>query len=275
MKKLLILLFIISVVDCEIGNAKLFFNKISTKKNIGICVGDSALIKSDFKGINYLWYHNNSLYSNEDSFYVKDTGIYHSVVVDSLGSYNYDTAIISYKVPANSDWTVVNGYGNYIEVNASGGPGHTFYWDFGDPNSNSNNTQLPNPTHYFSTPGGHLITLKTQYVISGCESTTSRYVILESGHQSTDINHFVNFNINPNPITIESSVNYTLTKECRTSLEVYDLLGRKIKIYHSNLIQPPSEYKYCLNDLLSLNMKILIIKFDINGASIFEKIYID
>lgn len=95
-------------------------------------------------------------------------------------------------------------------TNQSDAAFNTYSWDFGDPNSGSNNqSSLSSPTHLFSEVGTYTVTL-TASIDGECESTTSMQVyIIEAEDISYSIpEDFVCLLPAEFPITINNSINY-------------------------------------------------------------------
>ena len=111
-------------------------------------------------------------------------------------------------------------------VDSTGGNPTSWLWDFGD--GNSDTTQ--HPTHTYAMPGSYTITLIS---FNSCGSdTTSHTITLTPIEEPRPL---VSFQVYPNPNTGRLFVEYQLKQPSPVSLEVINLLGKRIYYQEGHL----------------------------------------
>jgi PKD repeat protein len=246
-------------------------NANAINKNIRdttLCKGDSVLLQSNFVGQSYEWYYMGTLIGNTSSVYAKSAGLFHSVVLDSNGTNYYDSVMVNYGAEANSNWGVDSIFNLSVTFMAYGTAGLVYLWDFDDPSSSNNTSQLPNPTHLFTSPGNRNVSLTTRRVISNCVSTTTQNINVPWGINTFKQN--LNLKVFPNPLTQNSVLSYELKNESEVSIEVYNYLGQKLTTIDSITKQAPSTYNYSLANLAEYNAPMLLLKVMVDGMVVTE-----
>jgi PKD domain len=235
-----------------------------------ICKGDTVRIGTSVKNKVYKW----NTGANTSSILIEDSGLYTLQIIDTiLGCTSYDTVRVETKGTSNSNWRILYMNTPTITFLAEAISGGILYlWDFGDPSSNSNSSQLASPSHKFSSQGIYTISLTTTNVTNNCSSTTKRVIILDRFPQFVSSDKEIKLNIYPNPISDKSIINYELKNEHTISIELFDLMGRKIKTIENNVIQNPGKYSYLVSDYIERTNSLLYLKFTIDGESMIAKI---
>ncbi|MCX6351488.1 MAG: T9SS type A sorting domain-containing protein [Bacteroidetes bacterium] len=78
----------------------------------------------------------------------------------------------------------------------------------------------------------------------------------------------IKLNVYPNPFKEFTNIGYTLVKNTNVSIEVFDVLGRKVSTL-TNGVQPAGEYNFNFNNSES---GIYIIKLIVDGVTINKEI---
>jgi PKD repeat protein len=89
---------------------------------------------------------------------------------------------------------------------------------------------------------------------------------------STGINKTENdfsFNIYPNPFEQNSSIEYVLDQVSNVSLEVYDIVGKRIESFVNSHIQSSGKHSY---QLYEIKRGIYLVKLQVNGITTIKKI---
>lgn len=103
-----------------------------------------------------------------------------------------------------------------------------YSWDFDD-NTQIINTKNHIITHIFERRGTYNVTLTTQDA-NGCDAVHSENVSIDRnvGVTNLDLATRLNFNVYPNPFTQSTRVIFDLNNNQPVTIEVYDMLGRKV-----------------------------------------------
>ena len=104
-------------------------------------------------------------------------------------------------------------------TNSSSG-GDSYYWDFGDGNTDTQQ----NPTHHYNTSGNYTVSLIVTNSTTGCSDTTTQ-TIVAVGISDIDISSGIL--ISPNPFNNNIQITFNTGLE-KVNLEIFDHLGRKI-----------------------------------------------
>lgn len=211
--------------------------------NVSICIGDSITLDAGGTNLTYLW----NTGATTQTINVKTPGTYSVTVSNTLGCSATDDIVITNKVATNSNYTgnAVNGL-NW-QFNGPTVSGLTYNWNFGDPTSPANTSQLRNPLHLFTAPGTYTVTLTTQNVATGCISvTTQNFVVQFIGiHTEKGVS---NMFVAPNPFTNNATIHYELTNSAQVSIDLVDMLGRVISTLVDTESQIAGKYQYSLEE---------------------------
>ena len=177
---------------------------------------------------NYAYTQNASnTYLYNGTYYVCLT-VWDSLATNCASTY-CDSVIISngQSVPCNANYVSWNDSTNnglvYFYDISTGGPFYSWYWDFGDGNTSTQQ----NPTHTYAQTGWYQICLTVFSQTNTCTNCDSIYVLNLSGIEewlsSGAVNYF------PNPTNGMTTIAYTLNGGAAVSIEVYDLVGNKVE----------------------------------------------
>lgn len=147
-------------------------------------------------------------------------------------------------------------------------------WNFNDPTSSLNYSQLPSTSHFFvSFP--NYITLKATSVITGCSNTDTLWNIsnLFESVQITPASFF-NVKVSSNPLTSTSKLSFTVKNPSSIiSLKAYDLLGKERNVLFENKIFFQGENSIELTSLFnSVDSGISLLKLTIDGIPMSIKV---
>ena len=151
-----------------------------------VCQGEVAMISAPaVSGLTYQWYTAATGGTiagtglNFTTSAVQQTTTYYVTAVNSFGCESDQrtaVTVITYQVPeANFTATnpaPVNG-GFEVQFTNAASSASSYYWDFGDPSSNDNNSSDPDPMHLYVQPGDYTVTLITSSA-EGCTDTISK-----------------------------------------------------------------------------------------------------
>ncbi len=219
--------------------------------------------------MHYLW----GTGDTTQSIKIKSDGTYFVKVSNDFGCIKDDEVSIITNPKPSSDFTIelITQDLSYT-FRALGIIGNTFLWDFGDPLSTSNISQLANPTHQFTSHGIYKVSLTVYNVVSQCSSTST--IDLSTYWGIDELKNKFKLNINQNPITSNSTLSYTpISNNSNVSLYAYDLYGRKIITYLENEKQHNVPQQISLGNLINLPSSIFILKLIIDDVVISEKVY--
>jgi len=79
----------------------------------------------------------------------------------------------------------------------------------------------------------------------------------------------VDFNVYPNPFTNNTTIEYSLNNSSVVSLEVFNLIGEKVKVFSLDEKQVAGNHNYTFNDA---ETGIYFVKLSIDGTSVVQKI---
>ncbi len=210
--------------------------------NTSICIGDSITLDA---GVNtsYLW----STGATTRTIIVKLAGTYSVTVTNAQGCTATDDIVITNKAATNSNYTGAGVNGLNWQFNGPADLGLTFSWNFGDPTSPSNTSQLRDPLHQFTAPGTYTVTLTTQNISTGCTSVTKQnFVVVFIGmHTEKGVS---NMFVAPNPFTNNATIHYELTKAAVVNIDLVDMLGRVISTVVDAESQTIGKHQYSLEE---------------------------
>ncbi len=142
-----------------------------------------------------------------------------------------------------------------------------FIWDFGNGNTSTIN---PNPIVTYQTSGTYTPCLK-------CGNSQPVCITISvpcngcSGSTGIEEDYFNNFLIYPNPTNSNVNIKYDLLINSKINVEVYDILGKKIKDVINNKIQLVGEYNI---EFEILNKGVYFIKANTNNQTVVEKLIV-
>ncbi len=201
-----------------------------------VCANETLVLDAANPGASYLW--NTGAVSQTIS--ITEAGTYSVIVTSARGCIVTDSVTIQHKAIPDAIFTafvIDSSEVQRVQFNVNVKPSQIYSWNFGDPSSPSNTSQLPNPVHVFTAAGTYTVTLSVTNVISGCSSVeTQTIAIVVSGITNNEAKQF-NLLASPNPFSGNTKITYTLDRASRVSLEIYDLLGRKL----NTLLQPEEQ----------------------------------
>lgn len=228
-----------------------------------ICEGDSTILDAGNIGSTYLWSNG----ATTRTIIVKTPGNYTVTVKNTNGCSASDEVNVSFKALTVANFTSTGINGLNWQFNATTFAGYTYLWNFGDPTSPANTSNLPDPIHLFTAVGTYTVTLTTENISTGCKKTISKVVNITS--VGLNENAFVNsFFAAPNPFTSQTQINYTLTNSAELKLEVYDMLGKLITTIVDSEQQEAGTYRYNFDSMNLLNAaSVYQVRLTVNGIS--------
>lgn len=229
------------------GMGQSCFNSF-TAIDYGSSVGFAPLIATYSS---YYWDFGDGTYSTEKwpSHSYSLNGIYYACLTVIDSNYNCSGTTCDYVVVGNPASNYCNANFNLIQdslnlfnytafCNASLGPQYTYFWDFGDGTSSTQQY----PSHVYPGVGPYVLCL-TVTDSSGCTSTqcdslyagrTSNVIslnIVQGSISSIQENELlIAFDTYPNPFNNSTNVKYTTSKEASIELSVMDVLGNQVKM---------------------------------------------
>ncbi len=138
---------------------------ITLDGELTLCAGDSTLLFSNYEE-NNRWFRDGWPIDDaeEDVYVVKTTGAYQLEVTSDNGTtLMTDPILINVLEELEADFeaditTII--VENEVSFAITGATGYSYLWDFGDPDSGTENTSTStNPTHAYSSSGTYTITL--------------------------------------------------------------------------------------------------------------------
>ena len=248
-------------------------NKVAPVVTLGadlnICTSDTVTLDAGNAGSTYLW----STGATTRTIRVSDAGTY-SVTVTSpvTGCSSTDAVVVTNKAVPVSTFNNVSANGQSMTFIATVQVGLQYLWNFGDPTSPANTSQLLSPTHKFTTPGTYNVSLTVTNLATGCKSTTIVPTTVTS--VGSEMAEFFKLGAAPNPFVEKTAINYTLPQGAQNvTLEVYDMVGRKIASIFENKSQDAGDYQYNFkNEDLQTSSGIYIVKLTVDGVAAHTRI---
>lgn len=206
---------------------------------------------------------------------LSEAGIYTvSYKIDATGGCPLFTTTtnVTLLVLPDASFTSIASTQNPLQYDFSSLPviGSTHLWNFGDPNSPSNTSALQDPVHVFSADGTYRVSHKLTNVADGCEDTS--YDTLEV--TSIGVNNLtklvLNFNAYPNPFNTNTTISFDLKNKSNVSLELFDLLGRKVNtiVYKAMLNAGNHQYNFNQNEVVGNGVYLLKLSVEDNTSVI-------
>ena len=214
---------------------------VSLGADQNICTSDTVTLDAGNAGATYLW----STGATTQTIRVSLANTYSVAVTNVGGCTTNDAVVITNKaVPVSSFTTQVvdTTKGQQVKFTAVAAAGTSYAWNFGDPTSASNTSSLSSPTHLFSAPGNYTVTLTVTNVATGCKSVTQTAVSVTGF--ANDFAKAFKLVAAPNPFAGNTKINYELPSNANVTLEVYDMIGRKVSTIANAAYQESGVHTY-------------------------------
>ena len=220
-------------------------NKIAPVVSLGadqsICTSDTITLDAGNAGATYLW----STGATTQTIRVSLANTYTVAVTNAAGCTTNDAIVITNKAVPISTFTtqvVDTTKGQQVKFTAVSAAGTSYAWNFGDPNSASNTSSLSSPTHLFSAAGNYTVTLTVTNVGTGCKSVTQTAVSVTG--LANDFAKAFKLVAAPNPFAGNTKINYELPSNANVTLEVFDMIGRKVSTIANSAYQESGVHTY-------------------------------
>ncbi len=230
---------------CAAKDTIVITGKAAPTVNLGvdrdICTSDLITLDAGNVGSTYLW----STGATTQTISVNLAGTYSVQVTNVGGCVASDAMVVTNKAIPNASYTtqvVDTSKGQQVKFNAVQIAGNSYNWNFGDPSSPSNTSSLATPTHLFSTPGQYFVTLTVTNVSTGCISVNVDTIqVTGLGNDFAKIFRLI---AAPNPFAGNTKINYILPTDANVTLEVYDMIGRKVNTIATSEFQAAGKHEY-------------------------------
>jgi PKD repeat protein len=214
---------------------------VSLGADQNICTSDTVTLDAGNAGATYLW----STGATTQTIRVSLANTYSVAVTNVGGCTTNDAVVITNKaVPVSTFTTQVvdTTKGQQVKFTAVAAAGTSYAWNFGDPTSASNTSSLSTPTHLFSAPGNYTVTLTVTNVATGCKSVTQTAVSVTG--LANDFAKAFKLVAAPNPFAGNTKINYELPSNANVTLEVFDMIGRKVSTIANSAYQESGVHTY-------------------------------
>jgi PKD repeat protein len=214
---------------------------VSLGADQNICTSDTVTLDAGNAGATYLW----STGATTQTIKVSLANTYSVAVTNVGGCTTNDAVVITNKaVPVSTFTTQVvdTTKGQQVKFTAVSAAGTSYAWNFGDPTSASNTSSLSTPTHLFSAPGNYTVTLTVTNVATGCKSVTQTVVSVTG--LANDFAKAFKLVAAPNPFAGNTKINYELPSNANVTLEVFDMIGRKVSTIANSAYQESGVHTY-------------------------------
>jgi hypothetical protein len=233
-----------------------------------ICTSDTITLDAGNVGSTYLW----STGATTQTIRVNLAGTYSVTVTNGNGCTKADEMVVTNKPVPVSTYTVQSANGQSVTFQADVTAGLQFSWNFGDPISPANTSQLANPTHVFTTPGTYNVTLSVTNVATGCVSTTVTPVVVTG--LGNDFAEVFKLSAAPNPFVGNTMINFVLPENANNvSIEVYDMIGRKVSSIKESGSMTAGAYKLNYkNEDLQTSSGVYMVRLNVDGNIAYIRI---
>lgn len=225
-----------------------------------VCSNDTITIGTGDPLLTYLW-------SNTDTTSTIDVtlpGTYWVTVNNTCGGSGSDTITVNHIPLSSAFFTHTTNEFDATFQNNSTGTGNSYFWDFGDGNTSTDQ----NPVHTYTNSGYHTVTL----IVTGeCNTDTLTTQILISITGLEDHQGISEFNLFPNPSTGTLNISYISASEEKADITVLSLDGRIVYSERFNVSSGLNKHTVVL-DQLAAGSYILEVKTS-NGL-VKEKVII-
>ena len=241
---------------------------VALGNDLNICNSDTVTLDAGNAGATYLW----SSGATTRTIRVSDAGTYSVTVTNANGCSANDAVVVTNKVKPSSAYTIASAAGQSVQFQATSTVGLQFSWNFGDPTSVANTSQLSAPTHVFTAPGIYTVTLTVTSVSTSCKSTTTQQVTVTG--VGNDYAEVFKLNAAPNPFVGQTKINYVLPVDANNvSIEVYDMIGRKVATVISNEYQASGSYQFeYKNEDLQTTSGVYMVRLIVDGKIAYTRI---
>lgn len=145
--------------------------------------------------------------------------------------------------------------------------GSTHLWNFDDPTSLANTSQLQNPVHVFTAVGTYKVSHKLTNTADGCSETTVDTLVVTSTSINNVSKLLLNFNAYPNPFSLNTTISFDLKEDAKVCLDVFDLLGRKINTILPSTILGKGNHRYIFNQNEIVSNGIYLLKLSVDEST--------
>lgn len=230
--------------------------------DINICIEDTTVLDAGNPGSTYLW----STGDTTQTIKVNAAGTYSVTVTNANGCSNTDQMVVTNKPAPIATFTDTALNGLNVKFTAIIVAGNSYSWNFGDPTSPTNTSLQPTPIHEFTQPGTYTVTLTVTNVASGCVTIEKRTISVAFVGISSANKEVFNFYAAPNPYAGSTNLNFNLKKSSMVKIEMFDLLGRKVKTVQDLTELPMGDHKVELvNTSAELPNGVYLIKLNVDG----------
>ncbi len=233
-----------------------------------ICTSDTITLDAGNPGATYLWSNG----ATTQTIKVNLAGTYSVTVTNSFGCTSSDAVVFTNKPVPVSTFSVDTTNGQSVVFLATSTAGLQFAWNFGDPTSPANTSQLANPTHVFTAPGMYNVTLTVTNVATGCRSTTVQTVIVTG--LGNDFAEVFKLGAAPNPFAGNTMISYVLPENANSvSMEIYDMIGRKVASITEGEFQAAGTYQFNYkNEDLQTSSGVYMVRLTVDGKVAYIRI---
>jgi hypothetical protein len=262
----------VTIGSCtDIDTIQVNFNAlpvVSLGADAEICTSDTITLNAGNAGSTYLW----STGATTQTIRVSNAGTYSVTVTNANTCVNTDAIVITNKAVPVSTFATTASNGQSVTFLATTTSGLQYAWNFGDPTSAANTSQLANPTHVFTTPGNYTITLTVTNVATGCRSTTSEVIVVTG--LGNDFAEVFKLGAAPNPFAGQTLVSYVLPENANNvTLEVYDMIGRKVASILTDESQAAGMYTFNYkNEDLQTASGVYMVRLTVDGNVAYIRI---
>ncbi len=233
-----------------------------------ICTSDTVTLDAGNAGSTYLWSNG----ATTQTIKVNLAGTYSVIVTNSFGCVSSDAVAFTNKPVPISTFSVDGSNGQSVVFLATATAGLQFAWNFGDPTSAANTSQLANPTHVFTTPGTYTVTLTVTNVATGCRATTTETVIVTG--LGNDFAEIFKLGAAPNPFAGQTLISYVLPENANdVTVEVYDMIGRRVANVLTGETQSAGAYTFDYkNEDLQTASGVYMVRLTVDGKVAYIRI---
>jgi PKD repeat protein len=144
----------------------------------------------------------------------------------------------------------------------------SYTWDFGDGGTSTDKV----PTHTYNVIKGKFNVTLNVVTKDGCKGSYSDTAYVGATSITDPGNGVTNLVIYPNPFRNTTQISLTLDKRAPVTIDLYDMLGRKItSIANSTLERGPASFEIDA-DKLRLTPGVYFIHLTVNSATMVQKI---
>ncbi len=239
--------------------------------NFEICLSDTVTLDAGNIGSTYLW----NTGQTTQTINVNIAGTYSVVVTNANACSSTDEIVITNKALPIASFTTQNISGLNFQFEAIQQVNHNYLWNFGDPNSASNTSNLFNPKHEFSNAGTYIVKLTVSNAVTGCKNTFLDTIqVLPSGINNAFSQSSNNLKVYPNPFIDQTNISYTLTEPAKTViLEVVDELGKVVATLINDSSQQAGKHKIKYQNEAGKNTSgIYFLRLRVDGKTTIVKI---